>query len=124
METAFKSLAHYVALGIEGAAVLLIVVGAVEALVTVLNPAFTRQSAVGVRRGAWVRFAVWLLLGLEFELAADIIRTAISPTWTDIGQLGAIATIRTVLNYFLEKDIDAYSLSQGDVAIVPGKKAA
>jgi uncharacterized membrane protein len=52
-----------------------------------------------------VRFGVWLMLGLEFELAADIIRSAISPNWTDIGQLAAIAAIRTVLNYFLEKDI-------------------
>ena len=45
------------------------------------------------------------MLGLEFELGADIIRSAISPNWTDIGQLAAIAAIRTVLNYFLEKDI-------------------
>ena len=46
-----------------------------------------------------------MLLGLEFELAADIVRSAISPSWTAIGQLGAIAVIRTFLNYFLEKDI-------------------
>jgi uncharacterized membrane protein len=49
---------------------------------------------------------VWLLLGLEFELAADIVRTAIAPSWTDIGQLGAIAAIRTFLNFFLEEDIE------------------
>jgi uncharacterized membrane protein len=49
---------------------------------------------------------MWLLLGLEFELAADIIRSVISPTWLDIGQLGAIAVIRTFLNYFLEKDLE------------------
>jgi uncharacterized membrane protein len=45
------------------------------------------------------------MLGLEFELAADIIRSAISPSWTDVGQLAIIAAIRTFLNYFLEKDI-------------------
>jgi uncharacterized membrane protein len=49
---------------------------------------------------------VWLLLGLEFELAADIVRSAIAPTWTDIGQLASIAAIRTFLNYFLESDIE------------------
>jgi uncharacterized membrane protein len=43
----------------------------------------------------WLGFGGWLLLGLEFELAADIVRTAIAPTWTEIGQLGAIAVIRT-----------------------------
>jgi uncharacterized membrane protein len=53
--------------------------------------------------------AVWLLLGLEFELAADIVRSVISPEWADIGQLGAIAAVRTFLNYFLEKDLEKYS---------------
>jgi uncharacterized membrane protein len=52
---------------------------------------------------------VWLLLGLEFELAADIVRSVITPTWTDIGQLAAIAIIRTFLNYFLEKDVEKFA---------------
>jgi len=56
----------------------------------------------------WLRFGVWLMLGLEFELAADIVRTAIAPSWTEIGQLGAIAVIRTFLNYFLERDVERY----------------
>jgi uncharacterized membrane protein len=46
------------------------------------------------------------LLGLEFELAADIVRTVVTPTWSDIGQLAAIGLIRTFLNYFLEKDLE------------------
>jgi len=108
MEEIFKTLAGYVALAVEAAAVLLIAIGAAEALVHVLGKEF-RQHSPGVRRSAWIRFAVWLVLGLEFELGADVIRTAISPTWSDIGQLGAIATIRTVLNYFLEKDVEKYS---------------
>ena len=36
----------------------------------------------------------------------DIIGSIVSPTWEDIGQLGAIAVIRTFLNYFLEQDLD------------------
>ena len=44
-------------------------------------------------------------LGLEFQLAADIVRTAIEPSWQQIGQLAAIATIRTGLNYFLVGDL-------------------
>ena len=108
MEAIFKTLAGYVALAVEAAAVLLIAIGAAEALAHVLTKEF-RQHSPGVRRSAWIRFAVWLVLGLEFELGADVIRTAISPTWSDIGQLGAIATIRTVLNYFLEKDVEKYN---------------
>jgi uncharacterized membrane protein len=108
MEEIFKTVAGYVALAVEAAAVLLIALGAAEALAHVLAKEF-RQHSPGVRRSAWIRFAVWLVLGLEFELGADVIRTAISPTWSDIGQLGAIATIRTVLNYFLEKDVEKYN---------------
>ncbi|WP_406045401.1 DUF1622 domain-containing protein [Micromonospora sp. NBC_00898] len=47
----------------------------------------------------------FLTLGLEFQLAADILRTAVSPTFTQIGQLAAIATIRTALNFFLRREI-------------------
>ena len=59
-----------------------------------------------MRKAIWRRFGVWLLLGLEFALAADIITSVISPTWQDIGELGAIAVIRTFLNYFLERDLE------------------
>ena len=45
-------------------------------------------------------------MALEFELAADILRTAVAPTWNEIGQLAAIAALRTLLNYFLQKEID------------------
>jgi uncharacterized membrane protein len=124
MEEVFRTFAGYVALAVEGAAALLIVIGAVEALIRVLPPTFTRQASLSARKEVWVRFAMWLLLGLEFELAADIIRTAISPTWTDIGQLGAIATIRTVLNYFLEKDIEKYVVPEAAAEVVPERKAA
>jgi uncharacterized membrane protein len=48
----------------------------------------------------------FLLLGLEFQLAADILKTAVSPSFDDLGQLGAIAAIRTVLNYFLAQEIE------------------
>ena len=119
MEELFKTFAGRLALSVEAAAALLIVVGVIEALAHVLKPEFTRQPSAGVRKEAWVRFALWLLLALEFELGADVIRTAISPTWTDIGQLGAIATIRTVLNYFLEKDIEKYERGNGQAEVEP-----
>ena len=48
----------------------------------------------------------WLAVGLEFELAADILRTAVAPTWNEIGQLAPIAALRTALNYFLGKEIE------------------
>jgi len=50
-------------------------------------------------------FARYLVLALEFQLAADIIATAIDPDWGQLGRLGAIAAIRTFLNYFLQMEM-------------------
>ncbi len=52
--------------------------------------------------------ARYLSLALEFQLGADIIATAIAPTWDSIGQLGAIAVIRTGLNFFLTREMESY----------------
>jgi len=46
-----------------------------------------------------------LALSLEFLLGADILRTAVEPSWDEIGRLAAIAAIRTALNYFLQREI-------------------
>jgi uncharacterized membrane protein len=108
MEQLFKALAGHVALGVEAAAALLITIGAIEALFNTARRLARTIDGIIHKREIWVRFATWLLLALEFELAADVIRSAISPSWTDIGQLATIAGIRTFLNYFLEKDIEAF----------------
>jgi uncharacterized membrane protein len=48
-----------------------------------------------------------LALALEFELGADILRTVVTPSWNDILLLAAIILLRTVLNYFLQRELDA-----------------
>ena len=48
----------------------------------------------------------FLVLGLEFQLAADVLATAIAPTWEAVRLLAAIVVIRTVLNYFLSKELE------------------
>ena len=100
-------LAGRIALGVEIVAALLTAIGAVEAVVRLALPRseFGKTAPFAKQREVFVRFGAWLMLGLEFELAADVIRSAISPSWKEIGQLAAIAAIRTVLNYFLAKDI-------------------
>ena len=75
--------------------------GALQALTGVLTSAFSRTADEMRGREIWLRFATWILLALEFALAADIVRTAVAPTWDDISKLAVIATIRTMLNYFL-----------------------
>ncbi len=49
--------------------------------------------------------ARYLALALEFQLGADILSTAVAPTWDQIGKLGAIAVIRTALNFFLTREM-------------------
>jgi uncharacterized membrane protein len=108
MQALLQQIAAVIALSVEALGVLIIAGGAVEAAWGAFRALAVRTSKRGQRKDVWLRFAVWLLLGLEFELASDIIRTAISPSWTDLGQLAAIAVIRTFLNYFLEKDQERY----------------
>jgi len=52
-----------------------------------------------------IQFGSSLTVALELLLAADILATAIAPTWDDIGKLAAIAVLRTALNYFLEREL-------------------
>ena len=52
-----------------------------------------------------IQFGSSLTLSLELLLAADILATAIAPTWNEIGKLAAIAALRTALNYFLEREL-------------------
>ena len=104
MEETFHAIAARIALLIEAAAVLIAAAGALETFLALLRVPFGAKH--GARKAAWRRFGMWLLLAHEFELAADIIRSVIAPTWLEIGELAAIAVVRTFLNYFLEKDLE------------------
>jgi uncharacterized membrane protein len=59
------------------------------------------------QRDVWLRLGRWLVAGLTFQLAADVLETAVTSSWDEVARLAAIAAIRTFLNYFLERDIDA-----------------
>ncbi len=109
MEEALQNIAAVFAMMLEATAVIFIMIGAIEAVCRCLFPFILKKATQGMRRDAWLSFARWLLLGLEFTLGADIIRSAISPTWDDIGMLAAVAVIRTFLNYFLERDLQQAS---------------
>ena len=109
MEEYLQVISEYIALCLEMIAVIMVAAGGVEATWRVLFPLLRGRinKGHGVRREAWLSMARWLLLGLEFMLAADIVRTIIAPSWDDVGRLAAIAVIRTFLNYFLERDLEA-----------------
>jgi uncharacterized membrane protein len=54
---------------------------------------------------ARIRFGSAVAVSLELLLGADVLATAVAPSWDDIGKLAAIATLRTALNFFLEKEL-------------------
>lgn len=93
------------ALGLELVVVLTVLIGAVETALRLVVRFVRGGGAAWSRRQTWMGFARWIVLALEFALGADIIRTAIAPTWDDIGKLAAIAAVRTGLGFFLERDI-------------------
>ncbi|CAA9524319.1 MAG: hypothetical protein AVDCRST_MAG85-3093 [uncultured Solirubrobacteraceae bacterium] len=90
---------------IEVLGALIIVAGVgrvtVPAVLGALNPAW------GNIEDARLSLARALLLGLEFEVAADVLATAIAPTFTEIGKLAAVAAIRTVLGLVLSRELRA-----------------
>ena len=106
LEELFKSWSAWVAVGVEAAAAGIIALAALEATWRTIRiflgrPALPDAAKEGVR----LRLARWLAVALEFTLAADILRTAIAPSWDEIGKLAAIAALRTLLNFFLQREI-------------------
>jgi len=104
MEDLMKQLAEHVALSIELVAIFVVTIGSVEAVVAAVRMMLAGRSDVA-RREAMLKYARWLAAGLTFQLAGDIVHTAVAPTWDDIGRVAAIAVIRTFLTFFLERDI-------------------
>jgi uncharacterized membrane protein len=100
LEAAVSAAASWLKLGIEAISVTIILVGMIIALARLLARAIGRPAG-DVRMG----LARVLSLALEFQLAADIVGTAISPDWDQIGKLAAVAAIRTFLNYFLQREL-------------------
>ena len=105
MEELLRDLAHYVALAADAIAVVVVAIGSLEALIGVARVLLT-PSRAPAKRAVWLNYARWLVAGLTFQLAADIVETTMTPTWDDIGRVAAVAAIRTMLTYFLDRDIE------------------
>ena len=76
---------------------------------------FFRHSPLH-RTALRMRLGQSMVMGLEFQVAADILKTALSPTWNDILLLAALIGLRTVLNYLLEREL---KVLRGDAADHP-----
>lgn len=106
MEEFAHVLAEYVALFVNILAIAAIAIGAVMGAIGLFRLLLFKGTEEQLRP-VWLSFGRWLVAGLTFQLAADIVETTLAPTWEDIGKLAAIAVIRTFLNYFLIRDMDS-----------------
>jgi uncharacterized membrane protein len=107
-ETVVEEAVRWIRLAIETTGAAIIALGLVVALAAFVrtfrrrhDPADSLEGYNGVR----LTLSRYLALALEFQLGADILSTAIAPSWDQIGKLGAIAFIRTALNYFLGREM-------------------
>ncbi len=107
-----KDLIDAISRAVELAAAVVIAVAAAEATIKAAVLFVNRRSLPSAKTEVRLTLGRWLGVALEFELAADILRTAIAPTWNEIGQLAAIAALRTALNYFLGDEIEKEASSE------------
>ena len=105
MEGWLEVIAKNLTLIVDAMALLIISIGTVEAFFTGLRVMLIASVTNEERQLVWMRYARWLVVGLTFQLAADIIQTSVAPNWDSVGRLGAIAVIRTFLSFFLERDL-------------------
>ncbi|MGA4650084.1 DUF1622 domain-containing protein [Citrobacter portucalensis] len=87
----------------ETMSVLCILIGLIRTSYVIVF--YGRKQCASVR----VRLCLggWLAVALEFQLASDILATTVSPTMDELIKLAIIAVIRTFLNYFLSKELEA-----------------
>lgn len=102
-ETAIRAGVEWLRLLVETLGALVVGVGILIVLVSLIRHMLVErhQDFTPIR----LRFARYLTLALELQLAADILSTSIAPSWEQIGKLAAIAVIRTALNHFLTVEI-------------------
>ena len=104
MEAALRSAIDALAFAVEIAAAVIVAAAALQAWLLAVaawiraSPGSIEATRLGLGRR--------LSLAIEFELAADIIRTTVSPTWSQLGKLAAIVAIRSIINHFLQREIE------------------
>ncbi len=104
-EYALTSVITYLTLFAELCGALVIGVAVVRGILGFLPHLFGRERDDAYKDGLRLRLGKSLALALEFQVGADILKTAVAPTLPVIAQLAAVIVLRTVLNFFLEREL-------------------
>ncbi|MBN1949237.1 MAG: DUF1622 domain-containing protein [Candidatus Cloacimonetes bacterium] len=105
MDGVIYNAVHYLTFAVNLIAIVVLVTGIVKAFWTFIKDAFMGEDAIKAISESRLELGHSFSLGLGFLIGSSIIRTTIAPTWNDIGQLAAIIALRTIMNFFLMKDI-------------------
>lgn len=102
----FHNVVNAVSFSLNIIGALIIVWGILVALFAFLKKELSlKEDCIKCNETIRIKLGSYLVLALEFFIASDIIKTIITPTWQGLGILGAIVIIRTILSYFLTKDL-------------------
>jgi len=112
MDDVVKLVAIYVTYFAEIAAALVIVIGALQAIWIYLRWILKTKSDFKELNQSRLKLGHSLSLGLGFLVGADVIKSAVTPSWNEIGILGAVVGIRIVLNFFLNRDLKEWAGSE------------
>ncbi len=100
-------LAEQLRLVLETLSVLCVLAGLLATLVRAIITPRRRPWRLRPSNGVRLTFGSWLALALEFQLASDIVATTTAPTESNLIQLAVVAVIRTFLNVFLSRELEA-----------------
>ncbi len=105
LDEGIREILSYLVPLVESFGVLVIMVGALRTITKYLRSCIghTNQRMTSLRN----QLGQSMVMGLEFLVAADILRTALAPTWNDMLLLASLVGLRTILNYFMERELKA-----------------
>src|SRR5437763_15240527 len=109
MEEAAKIITVYVGYAVEILAAVIIGLAVIRTIMSYMQ-SVRKTSYVLSKEEIRVQFGSSVAVSLELLLGADVLATAVAPSWDDIGKLAAIAILRTALNYFLERELKHMNL--------------
>ena len=101
MHDIIKGLAQYAAYLLETIAAVIILIGSIRALIPYVGHCLFSKQCTGEFTATRIRLGHSLSLPFEFLTRSDILKSAVSPSWQDLGQLAAIVAIRSVINFLL-----------------------
>jgi uncharacterized membrane protein len=104
MEEIAKQITMGVSRGVEILAAVIIGIVVIKTLMNYFSLLKSTSQKI-TKEEIRVQFGSSVAVSLELLLGADVLATAVAPSWDGIGKLAAIAVLRTMLNYFLEREL-------------------